>query len=93
MVIGKIEKFIARQLRMGAAQPVPEHFGQRREPLAGKVVHADRRQLRHIIGNGEDLPQRQRRDVPVAAGEPHGARLRKIEFSSRSKLKRSISFH
>ena len=56
MVMGRVEKFIARQPRMGTAQSVPEHFSQRREPLAGKAVHADRRQLRHKVGNGEDLP-------------------------------------
>ena len=53
----QVEEFIARQLRMRAAQSVPEHFSQRRQAFAGKIIDADGRQLRYIIGDGEDLPQ------------------------------------
>ena len=34
----QIEKFVARQLRMRAAQAVPQHFGERREPFAAQSV-------------------------------------------------------
>ena len=72
----QIEKLVPRQFRMGAAQAVPKHFGQWREPFTGKIFGADCGKLRHVIGNGEDLPQAERRDVKVLAGEPHRARGR-----------------
>jgi hypothetical protein len=43
---------------MSTAQSVPQHLGERREPLTGETVDADRRELWYEIGNGKDLSQR-----------------------------------
>ena len=63
---------------MGAAQAVPKHLGQRQEPFAAHVLRRDTGEFWHIIGNGEDLPQRQRCHIEVTTGEPHHARRRQI---------------